>query len=145
MEMTLDDVNEADTCVRQLMHVAKHGSDGKGSIPTVAVPWDDERQIELDLPQSLRNLSCGPICTVVDLHDGFVPPLYLFPAVAELVRDTERMSRDCVDLRIVIVSESNADMIHRIVRAAGGVRAVFVTSERAAYEYMHTYMAEQDE
>lgn len=132
-ELTVDDVAQASASMRHLMYVAEHGSDGQGSIPTAARPWDDER---LDAPEALRGLPCGPICTILDLTHACAAPVHLVPAIVELVAETESLSKRCVDVRVVVVPPQHSTAVRDIARMAGGVSAHFVTTQQAAFEVL---------
>lgn len=142
---TLDDIVKAGWCTRYVMHVAKYGSDGRGSIPTVPHMLEEDEILDQHLPTQLRNLPCGPICIILNLNRAFVPPPQLFGPVVELVRDVKRMMQDCVDYSVVVVPVTFKAVVQAIVAAAGGVPSVFVSSMNDAYSALASSVLKDEE
>lgn len=133
---TVEDIETTMSALRAVMHVAKFGSDGQGRIPGVPAPAEEDDEVACNLPEALRGLKCGPISTVVDLTKAKVPSPNLFPAIIELVQLSEKLAKQCVVTRVVILNPALRDVARIVTEAAGGISSKLVTSEDEAFRYI---------
>lgn len=129
------DMQDATQSLHQVMHVAKHGSDGNAGMPDfdVGCMSDDERAWVYPLPETLTNLTCGPVIKILDLTDAYLPSWKMVPAIVKLVQDSERLQKGCSTERYVVVPERLCQLVNTVVGAIGHVTARFVSSLDEAY------------
>lgn len=130
---TEEDMSTAEETLKQVMHVAKFGTDGAESLPGFALTTE-AKAIHERLDPRLQGLSCGPIITVLNLTDAYLPSWKMVPHILSLVRLSEEEQQGCLTERIVVVPERLCVLVNGIVSSLGRVTATFVSSTEEAYD-----------